>query len=244
VRAENETSYSALKTLRTFPSARTEVRELHIIREAFMSKYGRDWAIKVSSNEGGDTISQRVLSKINTATPSKDLVDLYLFEIAKAYGLHWRPEGMLDDLGDDNDSDGNVAEPDTAAQEQRLMEADLAGPSSSEAGGSGTNNGNGGGLNLPSAPSDAPRLSNVKNSTTSVPILPPGSSQPKGNDTLPTPPPIDPVTAAKTVIIRSNLGASPDKDAAATPTVSQQGPPAKGSSFDDLAKRFEALKRK
>jgi hypothetical protein len=36
-------------------------------------------------------INQQVMSKLVTATPSSELVDAYLTEIAKAYSVSWSP---------------------------------------------------------------------------------------------------------------------------------------------------------
>jgi hypothetical protein len=57
---------------------------------------GKDVGLAGTENRDG-VVSDRVLSKLNLQTPSSELVDLYLFEIAKAYGLSWRPESMKDE---------------------------------------------------------------------------------------------------------------------------------------------------
>jgi vacuolar protein sorting-associated protein IST1 len=61
---------------------RTELRELQILREMLISHYGRDIGTKATDNVD-DCVPQRVLSKISVATPSPELVDLYLYEISK-----------------------------------------------------------------------------------------------------------------------------------------------------------------
>ncbi|KAF8167468.1 regulator of Vps4 activity in the MVB pathway-domain-containing protein [Crassisporium funariophilum] len=67
---------------------RTELKELHILRDILMHKYGREFSIGVMENRDG-CVSNRVLSKLTTATPSQALVDAYLREIALAYGVPW-----------------------------------------------------------------------------------------------------------------------------------------------------------
>lgn len=69
---------------------RTELKELHVLREMLMSKYGREFAIGVMENKDG-CVSERVMRKLEIATPSTALVDAYLGEIAKGYGIDWSP---------------------------------------------------------------------------------------------------------------------------------------------------------
>ena len=305
-----------------YAAPRCEVRELHIVREALMSKFGREWAVSVMENTQGH-VPSRVVDKCTAETPSKDWVDLYLFEIAKAYQVDWRPEGFVDLENHpgpapvlDVDGDGE-AEADTAAQEQRLREAALLsepvqgeGKSRGASGEAGRgedddqdDDANGGdsaepvasgSTHLPSAPSIDPKLGDVRNSTSSIPIvrspptsssiLPPSTAPTDGSSAsaaagdggtvdLPAPPPFDPAQSARTVVIKSNLGASPS-------SAGQAKKPALGGSGDaaydvratammsscltnvvncidcadpsclppvvsqDLARRFEALKRK
>ncbi|PPQ64250.1 hypothetical protein CVT24_008653 [Panaeolus cyanescens] len=67
---------------------RTELKELHILREILMHKYGREYSLAAIENRGGC-----VTSKMTVGTPSPELVDAYLKEIAKAYGVPWSPPG-------------------------------------------------------------------------------------------------------------------------------------------------------
>ncbi|CAE6367482.1 unnamed protein product [Rhizoctonia solani] len=69
---------------------RTEFKELHVLREMLMSKYGREFAIGVMDNKD-NCVSERVIRKLQIATPSSALVDAYLGEIAKGYGIDWSP---------------------------------------------------------------------------------------------------------------------------------------------------------
>jgi len=73
-----------------YSAHRTEVKELHFIRESFMHRYGRDWSILVMDNVD-DRVSARVLSKVTNETPSPALVDAYIAEIARGYKLDWNP---------------------------------------------------------------------------------------------------------------------------------------------------------
>ncbi|KIJ66411.1 hypothetical protein HYDPIDRAFT_26762 [Hydnomerulius pinastri MD-312] len=69
-------------------SPRTEVKELHVLRELLMHKYGREFSAAVMENRGG-CVSDRVVKKLVIETPSVPLVEGYLTEIAKAYGVKW-----------------------------------------------------------------------------------------------------------------------------------------------------------
>lgn len=70
---------------------RTELREIHILREMLMSKGGRDFALACIENTDG-IVPERITSKLVIQTPPVELVDLYLHEIAKAYSVDWAPE--------------------------------------------------------------------------------------------------------------------------------------------------------
>lgn len=65
---------------------RTEVKELLVLREMLMHKYGRDFSAAAMENRGG-CVSERIMRKLVIETPSEELVDAYLGEIAKAYSV-------------------------------------------------------------------------------------------------------------------------------------------------------------
>ncbi|KAF8600869.1 DUF292-domain-containing protein [Ceratobasidium sp. AG-I] len=73
-----------------YAAPRTELKELHVLREMLMTKYGREFAIGVMENKD-KCVSERVTRKLEVATPSAALVDAYLGEIAKGYGIDWSP---------------------------------------------------------------------------------------------------------------------------------------------------------
>lgn len=60
-------------------SPRTELRELHELREMLMSKYGRSFAENAMENKD-NCVGDRTISKLKIETPSKELVDMYIFE--------------------------------------------------------------------------------------------------------------------------------------------------------------------
>lgn len=65
---------------------RTELKELHVLREMLMAKFGREFAQDVMDNKDG-CVPERVMSKLLVDTPDAKLVDLYIFEICKAYDV-------------------------------------------------------------------------------------------------------------------------------------------------------------
>ncbi|KAJ7070619.1 DUF292-domain-containing protein [Mycena amicta] len=73
---------------------RTELKELHILRDILMHKYGREFSVAVM--EERKHVSERVIRKLVNDTPPADLVDAYLHEIAKGYGVEWAPPSVED----------------------------------------------------------------------------------------------------------------------------------------------------
>ncbi|PBK76606.1 DUF292-domain-containing protein [Armillaria solidipes] len=91
-----------------FSAPRTEVKELHVLRDLLMHKYGREFSIAVMENHDG-RVSERVVRKLDIAMPSPELVNAYLAEIAKAYGVSWMsPNTPSSDDNIDDGSDGDV----------------------------------------------------------------------------------------------------------------------------------------
>ncbi|KAJ6601409.1 regulator of Vps4 activity in the MVB pathway-domain-containing protein [Mycena vulgaris] len=89
---------------------RTELKELHVLRDILMHKYGREFSVAVMENRDG-CVSDRVVRKLGNATPSTELVDAYLSEIAKAYGVDWTPLPAYQESG------SSVAAPDGDSQQ-------------------------------------------------------------------------------------------------------------------------------
>lgn len=100
-----------------YAAPRTEIKELHILREMLMQKFGREFAIAVMENRDS-CVSERITRKMTIDTPSPALVDAYLGEIAKGYGIDWSPpepeppkyessSAMGGDGGESNNTDDN-----------------------------------------------------------------------------------------------------------------------------------------
>ncbi|KAI0274909.1 regulator of Vps4 activity in the MVB pathway-domain-containing protein [Gloeopeniophorella convolvens] len=85
-----------------YAAPRTELKELHILRDLLMHKYGRDFSAAVMENRDG-CVSDRVMKKLTNDTPSADLVEGYLTEIAKGYGVQWNSD--LKQVGGDQNEE-------------------------------------------------------------------------------------------------------------------------------------------
>ncbi|KAI0778674.1 DUF292-domain-containing protein [Trametes elegans] len=95
-----------------YAAPRTELKELHILRDILMQKFGREFSIAVMENKDG-CVSERVTRKLDISTPSSALVDAYLSEIAKGYGIAWsppKPASADSDREDGGGPDGGVKE--------------------------------------------------------------------------------------------------------------------------------------
>jgi len=92
-----------------------------------MHKYGREFSATVMENRDG-IVTDRVARKLMMATPSFELVEAYLTEIAKAYGVSWSPTPLrVTENGDgSHDGSGGLAEKKAGSAESTL------GPNTSE----------------------------------------------------------------------------------------------------------------
>lgn len=75
------------------------------MRAHLVEKFGKEVALASMEGEG---VAERVMKKLKAETPSEQLVDAYLTEIARFYGV---PFGTKPDDGDDDDEpSGGIAE--------------------------------------------------------------------------------------------------------------------------------------
>lgn len=140
------------------PRLPRDVRELGIVRSMLIERFGKEFAVKAQENEGS-IVPERVAKKLSVEPPSQKLVQAYLEEIAKTYGVDWPPHSEeLNEAQqevDDEDDDGEGG-----AKEQPML-ADGA-PSTSKPT-----------LNLgPLPPKGQP---NVEGSKSPVSVAPPGA---------------------------------------------------------------------
>lgn len=67
-----------------YAAPNTELKELSMIREILIHKYGAEFGKSAISNEDG-AVPNKIVSRCQIEAPSETLVNLYLCEIAKAY---------------------------------------------------------------------------------------------------------------------------------------------------------------
>ncbi|EAQ87917.1 hypothetical protein CHGG_04536 [Chaetomium globosum CBS 148.51] len=97
-----------------YAAPKTEIKELGAVRALLAEKFGKEFVLQAMENEDG-RVSERVVRKLSVAPPREELVQGYLEEIAKAYGVDWppgrraeealgEPPGFVD--GEDGEDDG------------------------------------------------------------------------------------------------------------------------------------------
>ena len=91
-----------------YAAPKTEIKELVTVRGLLAEKYGKEFVLRAMENQD-DKVNDKVLKKLSVEPPRQELVQGYLEEIAKAYGVDWpkrsRPESPPPDLLDDEDND-------------------------------------------------------------------------------------------------------------------------------------------
>ncbi|CCE80358.1 Piso0_003474 [Millerozyma farinosa CBS 7064] len=122
-----EAAYSVI-----YASQYADLRELNIIKEILISRYGPELIHEVSTNEG-NVIPDRIITRCKIEPPSEKLVTLYLCEIAKAYKVPYSglqsesdPESIerdtesaeQNDTGDSTEKDNNSTEVKPAPETQ------------------------------------------------------------------------------------------------------------------------------
>ncbi len=88
------------------------MKELQQARQLLVEKYGKDFALEAIENTDGK-VAERVVKKLKVEPPDAVLVDLYLKEIAKTYGVEWprahtKRQKESDEEDDDDPSGGQV----------------------------------------------------------------------------------------------------------------------------------------
>lgn len=69
-----------------------------------MEKYGKEFALDAIENRDGK-VAERVLKRLRVEPPAAELVNLYLREIARAYGVAWPKDEQTTANKDDHDHD-------------------------------------------------------------------------------------------------------------------------------------------
>jgi vacuolar protein sorting-associated protein IST1 len=97
-----------------YAAPRTEVKELQTVRALLVERFGKEFAMAAMENQTRDgkaLVSERVVKKLKVEPPSRELVTMYLKEIARAYGVRWpkedyvEEEEQMDELGKEVDEE-------------------------------------------------------------------------------------------------------------------------------------------
>lgn len=230
------------------PRLPRDVRELGIVRNMLIERFGKEFAIR--ANENSDAcVPARVVDKLKVDPPSAKLVQAYLEEIARTYGVDWPPQretheievlGREVDGEEEDDDDGGVG----GGMREAPILADGAAPPPPPA--------------TPSKPSKID-IGNLERATPPTSLEPGGAKSPVSV----APPGARSDNLSPRVklpgggeIGSKNSAARPAASGAATATTTKgKGPagaaggggggavPGAVPTVDDLAKRFSALKR-
>ncbi|OAQ69136.1 increased sodium tolerance protein 1 [Pochonia chlamydosporia 170] len=99
----------AIKSI-IYAAPKTEIKELATVRQLLGEKYGKEFVLAAMENTDGK-VNEKVVRKLSVEPPKQELVQGYLEEIARAYGVDWPkrakvtpPPDLIDDF-DDNDED-------------------------------------------------------------------------------------------------------------------------------------------
>lgn len=112
----------AVKSL-IYAAPRTDVKELQSVRALLVDKYGKEFAL--AAMEPDSNVSEKVLKKLAVTPPSQELVNGYLEEIARTYGVDW-PKRVDQDLGDPPEFDDDDENPSGGQAQKNLEEPILA----------------------------------------------------------------------------------------------------------------------
>jgi hypothetical protein len=83
---------------------------MHTVRALLVEKFGKEVALASMEGEG---VAERVIKKLKVDTPSTELVDAYLTEIARFYGVPFGETKVAaedEDEDDDDEPSSGVAE--------------------------------------------------------------------------------------------------------------------------------------
>ncbi|KAL8566965.1 hypothetical protein ACOMHN_059765 [Nucella lapillus] len=241
------------------PRLQADVMEFKAISDEFASKYGKEFALDCRSNARSN-VSEKVMHKLSVQAPPKTLVERYMAEIAKSYNIPFEPDASV------------VAQDEIMLAENLLIDFDAEKKGKPGNTGGGPSGGSGvvqplqnaplppaGAMPEPGPPAAAPFAypgmapypappANEKpgappnfndlydNVTPSLPPPPPGFYDCPTPPGPPGPPPkLDDFPELPTV---------PTGSLTVTRTVGGTSAGGEDVDFDDLTRRFEALKKK
>ena len=198
-----------------YAAPRTEIKELQQARALLVEKYGKDFALQAMENSDSK-VSERVVKKLEVKPPDAVLVDLYLKEIAKTYGVQWPRKSAEPNENDDDDDDTP-----SGGQAVKLAEEPLTTVELSQA--------------------TPPRSLGPKSP---ISIAPPSPSTDNASPKIKLPGPPELRPSPKMSGLKKSVAADTKSNASTVePGASKGAPPGKIPDVDELAKRFAALKR-
>jgi vacuolar protein sorting-associated protein IST1 len=107
-----------------YAASRTDIKELHTARNLLIEKFGKEIAVASMEGEG---VAERVLNKLKLETPKAELVDAYLTEIARFYGVPYgEPAATEEEDDDDDDPSAGIAELAEEVDAEPQLEPELA----------------------------------------------------------------------------------------------------------------------
>lgn len=219
------------------PRLPREIKELALVRSLLVERFGKEWGAKVNENEDG-IVPKRVSEKLRMEVPREGLVQAYLEEIARSYGVDWpRRDAELEEArdevaGEEDEDDEDDDDGEGGTKEQPILADGAAKPATPSKGPGKVDLS---GLNTVSA--TPPKGLGAKSP---VSVAPPGRRSdnldpkvklPGGGEAKPG------ITPGK------GAGGSAAKGGAGGKAVGGGGPGGTVPTVDDLAKRFQALKR-
>ncbi|KAI8950941.1 regulator of Vps4 activity in the MVB pathway-domain-containing protein [Xylaria longipes] len=113
-----------------YAAPRTEIKELQQVRVLLGERFGKEFVLAAMENSDG-SVSEKVVKKLSVTPPKPELVQGYLEEIAKAYGVDWprgtRELGQPPELIDEelNNADDGGGEGPGDVQAHRISGTDL-----------------------------------------------------------------------------------------------------------------------
>ena len=199
-------------------SPRTDIKELHTCRALLIERFGKDFGARATEDRDGK-VAERVRKRLETKPPERELVDAYLAEIAKTYGVEWpeKRKGEGDD-GDDDDDDDDPEGKDGGEKERAEGERQKEKPLEAEE------------LSRATPPRDLGPGSPL------VRVAPPSPSTENVTPKLKMPGVGETKTGSKASASRTN--GKPEQK-----SKKDDGPGGKVPDVDELARRFAQLKR-
>ncbi|KAI0489696.1 regulator of Vps4 activity in the MVB pathway-domain-containing protein [Xylaria cf. heliscus] len=111
-----------------YAAPRTEIKELQQVRALLGERFGKEFVLAAMENTDG-SVSEKVVKKLSVTPPKPELVQGYLEEIAKAYGVDWpkgtRELGQPPELIDEELDNGGYAEGSGGDQANKISGTDL-----------------------------------------------------------------------------------------------------------------------